>query len=71
MRRLDNGEKRKRGASSMKRAIRTYESILNMDEATIMCAQWMCRAAERERDASAAEIRIQKLELAMLRRELQ
>ena len=71
MRRLDNGEKRKRGACSMKRAFRTYEAILDMDEATIQCARWMCRAAERERDALAAEIRVQKLEIAMLRRALQ
>ena len=61
MRRLENGEKRKRGCSSMKRAFRTYEAIIDKDEALLQRCDAKRRAAERERDAFAAEVRVLKL----------
>ena len=69
MRRLENGEKRKRGCCArLKRALRADNAVIAMREATIQCSLWQCRAAERKRDANAAEIRVLKLKDAILRR---
>ena len=44
MRRLENGEKRKRGCCPLKRALRADNAVIAMREATIQCSLWQCRA---------------------------
>ena len=61
MLRLENGDKRKR-KSSFGAARRTYEAIIALNEAQLKCAWMKCEAAEAERDAARAELRVTELE---------
>ena len=62
MRRLDNGDKRKKRKSQMRAACRTYEAIIELQNARLYCMMARCRAAESERDAARAEMRVIELE---------
>ena len=55
MQRLDNGDKLKRRKSPFRAACRTYEAIIDLNEAQLKCAWARCEAAEAERHA--AEVR--------------
>ena len=61
MRRLDNGGKRKKRKSTFGAAQRGYEAIIALNEAQLKSA-WCGRdAAEAERDAARAELRVSEL----------
>ena len=61
MQRLDNGDKLKRRKSPFRAACRTYEAIIDLNEAQLKCAWARCEAAEAERDAAQAELRLNEL----------
>ena len=61
MQRLDNGDKLKRRKSPFRAACRTYEAIIDLNEAQLKCAWTRCKAAEAERDAARAELRLDEL----------
>ena len=60
-RRLENGDKRKR-KSIFGAARRSYEAIIVRDQAQYLCAVARCAAAEAERDAAMAELKLEQLE---------
>ena len=60
-RRLENGDKRKR-KSTFGAARRSYEAIIARNEAQYMCAVARCDAAEAERDAAMAEVKLAELQ---------
>ena len=61
MRRLDNGDKLKRRKNPMGAACRTYEAIIDLQLAQLVSANARCAAAEAERDAKGAELRLNAL----------
>jgi hypothetical protein len=61
MRRLDNGDKLKRRKSNFGAAKRTYEAIIWLQHEQLACARARCEAAEAERDAAKAELRLEEL----------
>ena len=46
----------------MRAACRTYEAIIDLNMAQLECAWMRCKAAEAERDAARAEMRLSELE---------
>ena len=60
MRRLDNGDKLGR-RKTWGAARRTYETIIDVLSVQWQCAEARCRAAEAERDAQKAEMRVNEL----------
>ena len=61
MRRLDNGDKLGRRKNTFGAAKRTYEAIIWLQHEQLACARAMCEAAEAERDAAKAELRLSEL----------
>ena len=61
MRRLDNGDKLKRRKTGFGAAKRTYEAIIWLQHEQLLCAKAKCDAAEAERDAAKAELRLEEL----------
>ena len=62
MRRLDAGDKLKRRKKTFGAALRTYEAIIELLQAQHKAAWYCSRAAEAERDAARAELRLIELE---------
>ena len=62
MRRLENGDKLKRRKTGFGAAKRTYEAIIWLQHEQLVCARARCAAAEAERDAAKAEMRLNELE---------
>jgi hypothetical protein len=62
MRRLDAGDKLKRRKKTFGAARRTYEAIIELLQAQHKAAWYCSRAAEAERDAARAELRLIELE---------
>ena len=62
MKRLEAGDKRSRRKSSIGAACRTYEAIIEVLEAKLLCESIGRRAAEAETAAARAEIRLWQLE---------
>ena len=58
---MDNGDKLKRRKNPFRAATRTYEAIIELLSAQHACAQAKCLAAEAERDAAKAEMRLGEL----------
>ena len=61
MRRLDNGDKLKRRKTTFGASKRTYEAIIWLQHEQLACAKARCAAAEAERDAAKAEMRLNEL----------
>ena len=60
--RLEAGDKLKRRKNLFGAARRSYEAIIERDQA-LLKREWYCRrAAEAERDAARAEMRVMELE---------
>ena len=62
MMRLDAGDKLKRRKNPFGAAIRSYEAVIELMQAEQKCVWYQCRAAEAERDAVRAEMRVMELE---------
>ena len=62
MKRLDAGDKLKRRKNAFGAARRTYEAIIELMQAQHTCVRYQCCAAEAERDAVRAEMRVMELE---------
>ena len=62
MRRLDAGDKLKRRKKTFRAARRTYEAIIALMQAQHKAEWHRCRAAEAERDAAQADLRLCELE---------
>ena len=62
MQRLDAGDKRGRRTNLFGAARRTYEAIIELNEAQLKCARYRCVAAEAETAAARAELRCSELE---------
>ena len=60
--RLEAGDKLKRRKKTFGAARRSYEAIIALSQAQHKCAVYQCCAAEAERDAARAEVRLNKLE---------
>ena len=61
MRRLENGDKLKRRKTGFGASKRTYEAIIWLQHEQLACARARCEAAEAERDAAKAELRLEEL----------
>ena len=61
MKRLDNGDKLKRRKTGFGAVKRTYEAIIWLQHEQIACARARCEAAEAERDAAKAELRLEEI----------
>jgi ribose 1,5-bisphosphokinase PhnN len=59
--RLDNGDKLKRRKTGFGAAKRSYEAIIWLQHEQIACARARCEAAEAERDAAKAELRLEEI----------
>ena len=58
MRRLESGDKLKRRKTGFGASMRTYEAIIWLQHEQLACARARCAAAEAERDAAKAELRL-------------
>ena len=61
LKRLDNGDKLKRRKTGFGAAKRTYEAIIWLQHEQLACVRARCEAAEAERDAAKAELRLEEL----------
>ena len=59
--RLEAGDKLKRRKKTLGAARRSYEAIIALSQAQHVCQWYRCRAAEAERDAARAEMRVMEL----------